>query len=138
MAVVVDTSVLSLSLRRQDPARLTHPERRVVSAFRDLTDRGQVLLLGVIRQELLSGVRHAEQFQRLQRILDGYDYLDATLEDHDVAAGYHNRCRSGGVDAGDIDMLICSVAGRAGVPVFTTDGDFGRYAKYLPVRLHTP
>jgi predicted nucleic acid-binding protein len=138
VAVVVDTSVLSLSLRRRDPARLGEAERRVVSAFLDLGDRGQVVLLGVIRQELLSGVRHAEQFERLQRILGGYDYLDATLDDHDAAAAYHNHCVSVGVAARDIDMLICAVAARAEATVLTTDPDFGRYARHLPVRLHKP
>ena len=136
--ILVDTTVLSLSLRRRDPARLSETERRTVAEFVAAGDRGQVGLLGVIRQELLSGVRHPEQFDRLRLILNGYDYLGVTLADHDVAAEYTNRCRSAGVDAGDIDMLICAVAARAEVPVFTTDGDFGRYARHLPVRLHRP
>jgi predicted nucleic acid-binding protein len=137
-AVVVDTSVLSLSLRRPDPARLSVAERQAVAEFLELGDRGRVALLGIVRQELLIGVRHAEQFERLKRILDGYEYLDVTLADHDSAASFSNRCRSAGIGAGDVDMLICAVAARVGAAVFTTDGDFARYARLLPVRLHAP
>jgi len=134
--VLVDTTVLSLSLRRRDPSRLSDHERRVVAEFLNLSDSGQIILLGVIRQELLSGIRHHEQFNRLRRILNGYSYLNVNLIDHDVAAEYTNRCRSAGLDAGDIDMLICAAAARAEIAVFTTDGDFSRYAKHLPLRLH--
>lgn len=134
--MLVDTSVLSLALRRRDPIRLSERERLLVAEFIGASDRGEVALLGVIRQELLSGVRHQEQFDRLRRSLDGYHYFDVTLTDHDLAAEYTNQCRAAGLSAGDIDMLICAVAVRADVPVFTTDGDFKGYARHVPVVLH--
>jgi hypothetical protein len=33
-------------------------------------------------------------------------------------------------------MLICAMAHRLGLPIFTTDPDFSGYAKHLPIRLH--
>ena len=35
-------------------------------------------------------------------------------------------------------MLICALAYRYGVPIFTTDPDFSGYAKHLPIQLHKP
>ena len=134
--ILVDTSILSLVLRRRNPDRLSPRERSCVDDFLALSDRGDVVLMGVIRQELLSGIRLKEQFIRLQQILNGYDYIDVTLADYDAGAECFNLCRSSGVAAGDIDMLICAVAIRQDMPVFTADPDFMRYAKLLPLRLH--
>jgi len=47
-----------------------------------------------------------------------------------------NMCRAHGVVATAIDMLICAVAARLRVPIFTTDTDFVSYATYLPISLH--
>jgi hypothetical protein len=34
--------------------------------------------------------------------------------------------------------MICSVAHRLDLSIYTTDADFGRYASVLDLRLHTP
>jgi len=41
-----------------------------------------------------------------------------------------------GEGAGSIDLLICAIAYRHKLAIFTTDRDFDRYAKHLPIRLH--
>lgn len=61
MNVVVDTSVWSLALRRNTP----NDAISIVNILHDLIADGQVVLLGVIRQEVLSGIRYTEQFIRL-------------------------------------------------------------------------
>lgn len=136
--VLVDTSILSLVLRRRRPDQLSIQERALVAHFLELSQRGDVALLGIIRQELLSGVRHREQFDRLQQVLDGYDYIDLSIADHDFAAECFNRCRSSGVAAGDVDMLICGAALRRDLSIFSTDPDFARYARVLALQLHAP
>jgi predicted nucleic acid-binding protein len=62
MKVVVDTSVWSLALRRNTP----NDALELVNVLRDLITDGRVILLGAIRQELLSGVRYIEQFEGLR------------------------------------------------------------------------
>ena len=37
-----------------------------------------------------------------------------------------------------MDFLICAVAWRGQMPIFTTDGDFAQYARALPIALHKP
>ena len=41
-----------------------------------------------------------------------------------------------GVQGSNVDFLICSFAQRRSLPIFTTDADFRRFAKILPIALH--
>jgi predicted nucleic acid-binding protein len=61
-----------------------------------------------------------------------------TVEDFEEAARANNTCRAAGVAGTLVDMLLCAVAARLDAPVFTTDADFTRYARHLPLRLHRP
>ena len=65
MKVIVDTSVWSLALRRNIP----NDEITTVNVLEDLITDGKVILLGVIRQEVLSGIRYSEQFTRLRLLI---------------------------------------------------------------------
>jgi predicted nucleic acid-binding protein len=93
------------------------------------------MLVGVVRQEVLSGTPDAGAFERLREYLR--DFLDdpPTVEDYEDAARCDNICRSAGVAASTVDMLICAIARRLGAPVLTVDRDFDRYAAHLSVRL---
>jgi hypothetical protein len=51
---------------------------------------GRVVLLGAIRQEVLSGVRYKEQFARLQEYLRAFPDLELTTEDFELAAEFFN------------------------------------------------
>jgi predicted nucleic acid-binding protein len=72
MKAVVDTSVWSAYLRRSSPPETL---RRVVERF---VRCNQVHLLGIVRQELLSGVSHPQQFEKLSRALSGFPDEPAT------------------------------------------------------------
>lgn len=131
MRVLVDTSVWSLALRRSEHAR--NPEAvelgRLIAA--------QVVdIIGPIRQEVLSGVRDTAQFERLATHLDAFVDLPLTAEDHVTAAKFYNLCRARGIQGSNTDFLICAVAVRRDLSVFTTDGDFPRFARCLPLVLH--
>ena len=57
-------------------------------------------------------------------------------DDHEEAAVFFNRCREKGVQGSNTDFLICAVAVRNGFAIFTTDDDFTRFARILPIALH--
>ncbi len=98
----------------------------------------RVVLVGPIRQELLSGVREGAVFNRLRERLRDFDDEPLTTEDFEVAAQAHNACRKAGVAGSAMDFLICAVAQQRQIAVFTTDKDFERYASVLPIRLYEP
>ena len=131
MRVLVDTSVWSLALRRARTSRNLETEelRRLIMAH-------VVEIIGPVRQELLSGVREPAQFARLEAHLGAFPDLPVLTEDYVTAATFFNRCRAKGIQGSNTDFLICAVAVRQDLSIFTTDKDFGRYAKCLPIVLH--
>ena len=133
MSVLVDTSVWSLALRRSDSKASKH-----VKGLRQLIADGRVRMIGPVRQELLSGIAKAEQFERLQSLLSAYPDEPIDTADYEAAAEMFNTCRRKGVQGSHIDFLICAVACRVGDEIYTTDKDFKRYVKYLPIRLFVP
>lgn len=131
MRVLVDTSVWSLALRRAEraPQDEAGELRRLIAAHR-------VEIIGPIRQELLSGVKEASQFSRLESNLGAFPDLPLLAEDYVTAAKFFNLCRSKGIQGSNTDFLICAVAVRHDLAVFTTDEDFSRFASCVPIVLH--
>jgi len=137
MKVLVDTSVWSLALRRS-PDDLNEKQAGLRRALTDLIADDRIVMIGPIRQELLSGVREGSVFNRLRERLRDFDDAPLTTEDFEVAAQAHNACRKAGVAGSTIDFLICAAAQQRQIAVFTTDKDFERYASVLPIRLYEP
>lgn len=132
MNVLVDSSVWSLALRRDAP-RGTVEE----SELRELVREGRVLVIGPIRQELLSGIRSG-QFNTLRERLRAFPDLPLHESDFEGAAVCHNRCRSRGVQGSHTDFLLCAVSLRHAASIFTTDADFVHCANVLGLELHRP
>ncbi len=131
MRVLVDACVWSAVLRRgsraPDPVRIE---------MEQLIADGAVELIGPVRQEVLSGVRTEAQFEMLREALDLFPEIEILNEDYVSAARLYNACRSRGIQGGGTDFLICAVAMREEIPVFTVDGDFALYAEVFPLMLH--
>ncbi len=132
MKVLVDTSVWSLVLRRRvrsrDDALADELERLIVSY--------RVVMIGPIRQELLSGIRTHEQYERLRERLRAFPDLRLHSEDYELAAQFFNQCRGRGVQGSNTDFLICAAAVRRVSSVFSTDRDFEAYERILQLRRH--
>ena len=131
MRVLVDTSIWSLALRRQTRAQNPEAEElgRLIAAH-------GVEIIGPIRQEILSGVRDTAQFARLETHLAAFVDLPLTAEDYVTAAKFYNLCRARGIQGSNTDFLICAVAVRHDLSVFTTDGDFPHFGRCLPIVMH--
>jgi predicted nucleic acid-binding protein len=137
VSVLVDTSVWSVALRRRRE-RLAEVERDTVAEWSSLVREGRAGLIGPIRQEILSGIRNSSQFELLRARLEPFPNLAVLDADYIEAADLFNRCRRHGVSSTPIDMLICAVAIRLDLPVFSLDGDFRNAARLLAFRLHEP
>lgn len=135
MMVVVDTSIWSLALRRTTHA-LSAIQREQVHRLQELVTEGRAQLLGVVRQELLSGIKHPEQFARLRTHLRAFPDIPVDRNDYERAAEISNSCRTRGIAGSSIDFLVCSVALSRQWAIYTSDQDFERYAKYLFVTLY--
>ena len=136
MTVLVDTSIWSLMLRRER-RRLSRYQATQVTALEDLVATGRAQVLGAVRQELLSGIKHAPQFVRVQHELRTFPDVELDIEDYEGAAEISKACETHGIAGSSIDMLLCSVALRRGWAIYTSDRDFERYAKHVPVVLYS-
>jgi predicted nucleic acid-binding protein len=130
MSVLVDTSVWSLALRRARPMVSPH-----VARLADLVRSGEVVLIGPIRQEILSGIRNRAHFVRMRDHLASFPDLPLRTDDFVRAAEHANTCRAGGVQGSSTDFVITAVSERYDLEILTTDRDFERFARVLPIRL---
>src|SRR5215472_1645513 len=128
MNVLVDTSIWSLALRRRS-VNLNSKERLLVGELSDLVRDGRAHIIGLIRQELLSGIKSGAQFDELRTTLNAFRDESVGTEDHEAAAKASNDCRAKGVAVSVVDILICAVAQRRSMAIFAADPDFEMYAR---------
>ncbi len=134
MNVLVDTCIWSETFRRRPKG-----EPPLVSALlRELIRESRALVLGPVRQEILSGIKEPSQFVMLRDRLRSFPDLSLLPEDYETAAELFNRCRASGIQGSNTDFLICSVSRRLQAPIFSTDGDFKRIARMTPLRFYDP
>jgi hypothetical protein len=134
MKVLVDTSIWSLALRR--PGAISQEDQALVNGLSELINEVRVALIGPIRQELLSGISNQTQFDLLKEKLRTFEDLNLEQEDYEQAAEFFNTCRKSGIQGSQVDFLICAVAEKRGLPIFTSDKDFELYSKRLNITLH--
>jgi len=135
MRALVDTSVWSLALRRR-AKDLNAREKTLVRELSELIKEGRAAIIGAVRQEVLSGIRDEMLFERLRQHLRFFPDDPTVVEDYEQAARFSNHCRAAGIAGTPVDFVICSVATRLNLAIFTTDPDFRHYAKCVPIHLH--
>jgi predicted nucleic acid-binding protein len=131
MKVLVDTSVWSLALRRKGPA--DHP---AVVKFAALLRAGEdVVLCGLVLQEVLQAFRSETSFLTVRRHLDAFPILALERRDFVDAAALHRRCAAKGVGASTADCQIAVTAIRHRCMLLSADKDFERIASVCDLEL---
>jgi predicted nucleic acid-binding protein len=134
--VLVDTTVWSMAFRRK-PHNLNLEQEKTRMVLASLIEANHAQLLGAVRQEMLSGLRERPQYERVRELLRAFRDVPLEREDYEEAGAVSNACRSKGIAGNSVDFLICSVSIRRNWPIFTLDRDFGGYASYLPIQIHS-
>ncbi|MBU4305483.1 MAG: PIN domain-containing protein [Candidatus Omnitrophica bacterium] len=129
MKILTDTCIWSQVLRHKNP------NTELSSKLNDLIQDGRIVMIGPIRQELLSGISNPKQFHKLKKTLSSFEDTALTTEHFEKAAEFCNICRINGIQGSTIDFLICAVSCIENFIIFTTDSDFKNYRKYLPIKL---
>lgn len=131
--LLVDTSVWSLALRRDRPRRDEHV-RRFEEALRD----GEVVLPGIVLQELLQGLSPGPVKDSLVERLSRLALLLPGRADHMAAAELFTQCRRAGVQLASVDALIAAMCVRRDLPLLTTDKDFRHAAPHIGLVVWRP
>ncbi len=132
MKVLVDTSVWSLAFRKK---LSTEQDNRIVQKLSELIDAGQVVIIGSIRQEILSGIRDVETFEKLRVIMTAFPDTAVLRSDYEQAARFLNQCRAKDIQGSHTDFLMVAVCYRLNLSLFTLDKDFNNFTKVIPIAL---
>ena len=133
MKIIVDTCVWSVALRNSKST-----SNGIIAELKSLIHDFRVQMIGPIRQEILSGIKHETQFQNLKENLSGFTDIQLNENDYILAAQFYNLCRSKGIQGSNTDFLICAASANNNLGIFTTDQDFQHFSKHLPISLHIP
>jgi hypothetical protein len=128
---IVDTCVWSLSLRRRDKTRINANEQQMLAQFREAIQDRRAVIIGPIRQEILSGIRDQAQFAKAEELLDPFRDEEVTTADYVDAARLFNLCQDHGVQCGPVDILLCAVAARKHYGILTYDQGLKRCMEVL-------
>src|SRR6266849_5755630 len=112
----------------------------VTAALAELTNlikEGRAIIMGLVREELLSGIKTSSQYEKLRAVLRAFPDEPATTSDYEAAAKAGNDCRARGVIVSVSDILICAIAIARDWSIFAADTDFKSYAR-IPLKLHKP
>jgi hypothetical protein len=131
VTALVDSCVWSLAFRRKN---ILSPE---VRRLEELILRDEAVIIGPIRQEVLSGIRTFPQFVSIRDRLRAFPDVPIAEHHFERAAEFYNTCRLRGIQGSNTDFLICAVADLHGLPILTTDRDFQNFVNYLPIRLYS-
>lgn len=125
LSLFVDTSVWSLSLRRDAPPAT--PEVRELT--RALRAGDLVVTTGLVLQELLQGFSGPRARERILEHFSALPILAPDRDDHIEAAELRNLCRRAGIQVGTIDALLAQLCIRHNLTMLTADNDFRAVAR---------
>jgi len=120
--IVVDTCVWSLAFRRQKRESLLSPEVQVLTHL--IEEDMPVFMLGIVLQELLSGLKEPSQMLKMQQLVSEFPIILATKKHHIEAAKLSNACRKMGITTSATDCLIAAITIDLNAQLLTTDQDF--------------
>jgi len=132
MKVLVDTSVWSLALRKKE---YSEEDKKVIIKLTKMIRQLNLVMIGPIRQEILSGIKNKDIFEELKTKIGIFEDLAIMTQDYELAAEYFNECRNHGIQGSHVDYLICAVAVNNKLRIFTLDKDFVQYQKYIPINI---
>ncbi len=128
--LVVDTSVWVDFLNG-------HPSLETEYLANCLSDDVPIVLPGLVRAEILAGLRTNAEAERIASLLEAFDAApEPTTGDYTEAAGIYRACRRAGAAVGSVvDCLIAQTCLSRGYALLTKDKDFRRIAAVSALRL---
>lgn len=131
MGLLVDTSVWSLAMRRDEQPN--SPELKLL--IKALDSGEEIYSTGVILQELLQGFSGAKSADAIVERFTAIPMLIPDTADHIQAAELRNKSRRKGIQVGTIDALIAQLSLRYQLSLLTADKDFKHMSKAVKLKL---
>jgi len=130
VALLVDTSVWSLAMRRDEQPN--SPELKIL--VKALDSGEEIYSSGIILQELLQGFSGPKAATAIVDRFSSIPMLVPDTADHIEAAKIRNKSRRKGIQVGTIDALIAQLSLRYQLSLLTADKDFKHMNKAVKLK----
>jgi len=130
LKILVDTPIWSYALRSKNKEYQSD-----INSLTSLILDQRAIIISPIRQEILSGYSDLRKYRIVREKVSYFENTPILDVDYELAAGFSKKCRKKGIQGSHIDFLICAVANRIVVPIFTNDKDFEHYQKIISIKL---
>ena len=137
MKILIDTPIWSLAFRHKNDCG-DNLNAKHINELSELVENNQVILVGPVRQEVLSGISNLKQFNLLKKKLSAFDNDPIGLSEYELATELFNKCRKNGIQGSHIDFLICSISIINKYKIYTIDNDFLNYSKFIDIERYKP
>jgi hypothetical protein len=101
MKILIDTTIWSKAFRRK---RVKFEDQKIVDGLKILIDEFMDIIIGPIRQEILSGISDEHVFIELREKLKGFVDFPIETMDYELASEYSNICRRNGIQGSNTDF----------------------------------
>lgn len=120
--VLVDTNIWSTFFRRNKPE-----DEKLRVNLEMLMRENRIVIIGPIRQEILTGIKDPGKYLLLKEYLHAYEDQQISTEAYEIAAQITNNCAKNGIAISSIDAIIVAVVQLGEYEIYTYDQDFLRY-----------
>jgi predicted nucleic acid-binding protein len=126
--VIVDTSAWIESFRPQS-------DKAFHNLVKDLIIKGRIMVPGIIKTELLRGTKNKKEFDRLDDLLKGLEYLSVSDEFWEKLSRFSYDLFRKGVNVPLTDAYIALLCIKNNVPILHRDKHFDSIAEKTTLKI---
>jgi predicted nucleic acid-binding protein len=128
--VIVDTSAWIESFRPQS-------EKAFIDFVKDLILKGRILVPGIIKTEILRGTKNKKEYNQLNDLLKGLEYLPVSDDFWEKLSLFSFRLFRKGVTVPLTDTYIALLGIENNAPILHRDKHFDLIAEKIPLKILT-
>lgn len=128
--VIVDTSAWIESFRPQS-------EKAFINFVKDLILKGRILVPGIIKTELLRGTKNKKEYNQLNDLLKGLEYLPVSDDFWEKLSLFSFRLFRKGVTVPLTDTYIALLGIENNASILHRDKHFDLIAEKVPLKILT-
>jgi len=128
--VIIDTSAWIESFRPQS-------EKTFINLVKDLILKGRILVPGIIKTEILRGTKNKKEYNQLNDLLKGLEYLPVSYDFLEKLSRFSFRLFRKGVTVPLTDTYIALLGIENNASILHRDKHFDLIAEKVPLKILT-
>ncbi|MGA1842158.1 MAG: PIN domain nuclease [bacterium] len=129
--IIVDTSAWIESFRPDGSARLKEIVKNSIM-------EGEILLPGIIKTEILRGTKSRKEYEMMNELLRGLDYLSVEEDFWSRLSGFSFELFRKGISVPLTDTYIALIAIENNLPILHQDNHFNLIAQKTSLKIIIP